>query len=247
MKITTNKISDWEDFIYSEHKLPLIVKQHQEDRFFSDMSIVPVIFSDDVSFAESRSVKQMIESRPISEFKDSFLIAHSMKAFYYENSVMKQSVKNGSFTLDLSKSFSGEFLTDCHTKSFSIPFDLLSGNIVDQLKIKQLEQHPLYFTIESLLRSISASDERHNISHKIAAIINILSIDDYLEKKNFINDIEIYLRKKMINGDKINLDIVARDFCMSRRKIQYVFSENNTNYIKVINKIKMELIKYKRQ
>jgi AraC-like DNA-binding protein len=245
LKITTNKISDWEDFIYSEHKLPLIVKQHQEDQFFSDMSIIPVIFSDDVSFAESQSVKQIIESRPISEFKDSFLIAHSMTAFCYENNVMRQNVKNGSFALDLSNSFSGEFLTDCHTKSFSIPFDLLPGNIVDQLKTKQLEQHPLYFTIESLLRSITASDKRHNISHKVAAIINMISIDDFVEKKDFISDIEIYLIKKMLKGEKINLDTVARDFCMSRRKIQYVFTENNTNYLKVINKVRMKLIKYK--
>ncbi|WP_141676932.1 MULTISPECIES: hypothetical protein [unclassified Aliivibrio] len=247
MKITTNKISDWEEFIYSEHKLPLIVKEYQEYHFFSDMIIVPVIFSDDISFAESQSVKQMIQSRVTSEFKDSFLIAHSMKSFSYENNVMQQSMKSGSFVLDLSNSFSGEFLVDCHTKSFSIPFDLLPGRIVDQLKIKKLEHHPLYYTIESLLRSMSASDELHNISHKVAAIVNLLSIDDFLEKKNFIHDIEIYLRKKMINGEKINLDIVARDFCMSRRKIQYVFSENSTNYIKVINKIRMELIKYKKQ
>lgn len=247
MKITTNKISAWEDFIYSEHKLPLIVKQYQDNQFFSDMSIVPVTFSNDISFAESRSVKQVIGSRPRNEFKDSFLIAHSMKAFCYENSLMKQSIKNGSFALDLSKSFSGEFLTDCHTKSISVPFDLLPGNVVDQLKINKLEQHPLYFTIESLLRSTSASDERNNISHKTSAIINILSIDDFLEKKNIINDIEIYLRKKLINREKINLDILAKDFCMSRRKIQYVFSENNTTYIKVISKIKMELITYKKQ
>ena len=243
MEITTNSIPNWETFIYSEYNLPLLIKQCQQDQFFSHMRIINL--KNDISFSEAKSVKQIIKSRPSSDYKDRFLIGHSITHFFYESNTMREKVINESFSLDLSNHFSGEFLADSHIKSCSIPFHLLPDKIVDELKSKPLRQHPLYFTIESLLSRMNASDDKLNIGYKVAAIVNLLSIDDLIEKKDFISDVVIYIKQQMLKGEKINLDAVARNFCMSRRKIQYAFSANNTNYMKIINKIQLEWISVK--
>ena len=232
----TNNPEEWHYFIASKHKLPLIIEQYNPSDFYAEMSIYLSTNVPGSSFSDAMSCKQKFTS---GDSQDGFLFAHSKGAFSYEGQ-FKEKINNRSFILDLSEPFAGRFIDAASSKSIFLPFDLMPGKIVDNFKKCSLYQHPLYFTLDSILRSMLMEDSDISLDCKIAAVVNLLSIDDLIEKADIIKDLKIYMLRKLMNMESFNLDIVSRDFCMSRRKLQYVFSSNKTTYMKVLAGVKLE-------
>lgn len=238
----TKDIIEWQDLMSSQHNLNLNVTYGKGD-FFSYIKSMPDLYLDGLVFSEVKTTpyKANYISSKDKKSQDSLLLTYSRNNFIGEQKGKVLNIKQQTFLLNMNEDFNGRYINNGDTKSCVIPFDLIESNAVNSLINKPLFYHPLYASIDLILKSISLNDSKDNVNLKLKSIIYNLSLNDLLEKYDFIEDVKIHVKREMAFGKKISLDALCAHFNMSRRKMQYMFTENETTYLKVIKAIKDEL------
>lgn len=240
MKLTTDNIVQWQDFIYSLYNIPIDSSGFsKKGEFFGEINICHAF--DGVSLSSSRSSKRQVNSCHGPRLPEQVILAYTYSPLHIEDQSGNYAYHNASFLLDPSKPFNGIFLKDSHIKSCSIHKDLIPGVVLDRIRDNQLVCHPLYTAIHKLIGCVDPNEEKKVISHKLATIINLLSITDFFEYDSILDDVHFYIRKRIIKGERFSLDDLANDFFMSRRKMQYIFSSNNTTFINTVKSIKEDM------
>ncbi|RYU70386.1 hypothetical protein ERW51_02415 [Aliivibrio finisterrensis] len=236
----TKNIIEWQSLMFEKHNLKFNITQWKGD-FFSHIKTTPVL--NDLVFSEVKTTPYKADyiSNKNNNPKDTFLLTYSRNHFIGEQYGRVFDIKRQTFLLNMNDDFNGRYVNDGNTKSCLIPFELIESNSLDSLINKSLFHHPLYSSIDLILKSMSVTDSNHVLDLRLKSIIYNLSLSDLLEKHDFIDDVRIFIKREIAFGKKINLDALCSQFNMSRRKMQYIFTENKTTYLGIIKEIKAEL------
>ncbi|NLS11814.1 hypothetical protein HGP28_02780 [Vibrio sp. SM6] len=242
MKIlNTTNITEWKDVLNSKHSLPLDIIEYNKDNFFSSVDTLVNITYPEVTFTEVKTTSYKAQFNPtqLKQGNEFFLLTYSYNQFIGNQKNNNYNFSHSSFILDLTQPFVGHYIKDGHSKALVIPFDVLPSLSVDFLRNRNLTYHPLCIAITTLLKSTNTDELDTENNYKINAIMDLLSITKIEDKSNIITDIRLFLEKNVIQNKKIDLDILAAAFYMSRRKMQYVLSEHGWTYRKLVEDIKM--------
>ena len=231
---TTNR-EEWLDLMSSSHQLKFELTLN-ELPFYSKVMIPDDELTIPFVTTQTAEYKAKYRSSINKTYRESFLLTHSFGRFKgYQDKDFN--ICNESFILDLSRDFVGHFYEEGFTNAIILPFDSLPGEAVDCIKKQKGLSSPLFYAVEHILKHTNHNDK--NITNKIQSIINNLSLIEYKDKNSqLMEDIKIFISKRIDKKESINLDMICENFFMSRRKVQYLFESNNTTFRDVIKKFK---------
>ena len=236
--IFTSDLSEWLDLMSSNHQLKFDVNRALQN-FYSNVAIPDT--KTILSFVRTRTAgyEARYKSSENKQFRDNLLITHSFGRFSgYQNGDIE--VNNETFILDLSQDFVGKFHKEGLTNAIILPLDLLPGKTVDTLKAHKRIENPIFYAVESILSKAKVED--NNIDLKLNAIIsNLALLDGECSNGKTFDDIKFFIYLSLKNNRTINLDMLSDHFFMSRRKIQYLFEDNDTTFRKVVSNTKAKI------
>ena len=99
----------------------------------------------------------------------------------------------------------------------------------------------VYESIINKLRN-NFSDDDYKRTIEVNAIICLVLMSLIESEKETVIDKIIEFIKLNISNNKLSLDYVAQNLYMSKRKLQYIFSNNKTTYKKTLNEVKVDLL-----
>ncbi|NLS11664.1 hypothetical protein HGP28_02015 [Vibrio sp. SM6] len=243
-KLVTQNVTEWKDAMLSKHQLPLSLTAFNRDSFYSSVKSKPIDVIDGVTLAHvfTSPYTGTYSNRELKGYNDAFLLTHTYGKFIGHQENRAFDLCNETFIIDLSKNFEGRFIGEGQTKALIIPFDVLNPHAVDIYKTTSLNQNPFYLTLEMILKNISIEDESSQINYKVSAIANLLSIYNSFEEEDILEKIKIKIELYVNKGESFNLDRLSYDFCMSRRKMQYLLKENGLTFRTLSASVKERLL-----
>lgn len=233
-------IIEWKKLIFEQSRLKLSITKEKHD-FFSHITVEQAQNLSGVVFFEAKSTPYKISyfCDENVNIRESFLLVYSQNHFVCEQKGNVFDLKRKTFLLNLNYDFNIKCIGNSEVKFCIIPFYLISEKAIKSMESNSFYYHPLYDSIDLILRSIKFSDNNSENKIKINAIVYSLSLSDLLGKADSMENIKNYIKREIKFGNKINLDVLCSEFNMSRRKMQYIFSENKTTYLNVMKEIKL--------
>ncbi|EGU34482.1 hypothetical protein VIBRN418_15463 [Vibrio sp. N418] len=175
-------------------------------------------------------------SNPIYSGKFIILISNSKKCITFENGTRKTLCNDNqlilvkdSFKAQINEKTQFIFIEKSFYVNIGMPkfHDLLETHIHERL---------VRILLEALLSSPSPF-------YEIMAIANIIGVDNYKNNLNCTFSKLIGIIESNASNEEFNLNSLCEKAYMSRRKVQYILSNNNTNFVELVNNYRVEVLK----